>query len=99
MFDFSDLNSLKMIDNWMEEGLDKLYILGAFESEIEEALYQAKHDKDIINIERLGWMEYIITCKFNTNAKGLIPKIGKLLPKAKFQVFKPGDVKRAIREK
>lgn len=87
-----------LFNDWVEEGLDKLYILGAFEAEINNALYQTKHDKDIIKIEKLGWTEYIISCKFNTSAKGLIPHIGKLLPKARFEIFAPGVIKRTLKD-
>ncbi|MHA1306493.1 MAG: DUF2110 family protein [Candidatus Heimdallarchaeota archaeon] len=90
---------VEMFSEWVEEGLDKLYILGAFEAEIDDVLYKTKHDKDIIKIEKLGWIEHIITCKFNTSAKGLIPHIGKLLPKAKFEIFAPGVIKRALKDK
>ncbi|MHA1243259.1 MAG: DUF2110 family protein [Candidatus Heimdallarchaeota archaeon] len=90
---------VELFSEWVEEGLDKLYILGAFEAEINDALYQTKHDKDIIKIEKLGWIEHIISCKFNTSAKGLIPSIGKKLPKARFEIFSPGVVNRMLKDK
>jgi hypothetical protein len=90
---------VEMFNEWIEEGLDKLYILGAFETEINDVLYQLKHDKDIIKIEKLGWTEHIITCKFNTSAKGLIPQIGKHLPKAKLEIFSPNVIKRMLKDK
>ena len=89
---------VETFDKWKEEGLDKLLILGAFEEEIESALRRSKHDKDIISIENLGWMENIITCKFNTNAKGLIPAIGKILPKARFEIFSPSFIRKALKD-
>ena len=90
---------VETFNEWLEEGLDKLYIIGAFEGEINDVLYQTKHDKDIIKIEKMGWMEHIITCKFNTSAKGLIPIIGKLIPRAKLEIFSPGVIKRALKDK
>jgi len=89
---------IEIFEKWKEEGLDKLLILGAFEEEIEKALKKSKHSKDIISIEKLGWMENIITCKFNTNAKGLIPSIGRILPKARFEIFSPSYIKKTLRE-
>jgi hypothetical protein len=89
---------IETFETWREEGLDKLLILGAFEEEIERALKRSNHSKDIISLESLGWMENIITCKFNTNAKGLIPAIGRILPKAKFEIFSPSFIKKALRE-
>ena len=82
---------------WIEEGLDKLIILGASQNEVEEALDKSKHSHDIIEIENLGWKENILTCKFNTTAKGLIPEIGRNLPKARLEIFSPGRIKRELR--
>lgn len=84
-------------EKWIEEGLDKLYILGVSQEEVEQSLEQTKHNHDIIEIDNLGWMENIITCKFNTTAKGLIPEIGKNLSKAKFEIFSPSKIKITIR--
>jgi len=83
---------------WREEGLEKLLIIGAFEEDIRNVLERTKHDKDIVAFETLGWMEHIITCKFNTTAKGLIPIIGRLIPKAKFEIFSPANIRRAIKK-
>jgi len=84
---------------WQEEGLEKLFILGEPQARIKKALEQTKHEKDIIEIEQLGWAEYALTCKFNTTARGLIPEIGRALPKAKFEIFSPAKIRRALKEK
>ncbi|NHJ32566.1 MAG: DUF2110 family protein [Asgard group archaeon] len=89
---------VETFEKWKEEGLDRLLILGAFEDEIESALKRSNHSKDIIAIENLGWMENIITCKFNTNAKGLIPAIGKILQKARFEIFSPSFIRKALKD-
>lgn len=89
-------NQLELFQQWIEEGLDRLIIIGALEKEITIALERSKHVDDIIAIEKLGWMEFSLTCKFNTSAKGLIPEIGRLLPKAKFEIFSPGAIKKAL---
>ncbi len=89
---------LEKFEKWRDEGLERLIVLGAFEDEITEALEKTYHDKDIISIEKLGWMEFILTCKFNTTAKGLIPHLGRALPKAKFEIFSPSDNKKTLKE-
>ncbi len=90
-------NQLTIFQQWVEEGLDRLIIIGALEKEINDALERSKHFDDIIVIEKLGWMEFSLTCKFNTSAKGLIPEIGRLLPKARFEIFSPGAIKKATK--
>jgi hypothetical protein len=91
-------NQVLLFEKWIDEGLDKLYIIGATEEEIERALQKTQHFKDIIRLETLGWMEHIITCKFNTTAKGLIPEIGTELPKARFEIFSPTKIRRTMSE-
>ncbi|NHK32191.1 MAG: DUF2110 family protein [Asgard group archaeon] len=90
-------NQLELFERWIEEGLDRLIIIGALEKEITRALERSKHSDDIIAIEKLGWLEFSLTCKFNTSAKGLIPEIGRLLPKATFEILSPGAIKKALK--
>ena len=94
---FSD-KQVEMLEEWKEEGLDKLLIFGAYKDEIISALTKTNHSKDIISIDNLGWMENVITCKFNTNAKGLIPSIGKILYKARFEIFSPSFIRKNLKE-
>ncbi|MCK5185006.1 MAG: DUF2110 family protein [Candidatus Heimdallarchaeota archaeon] len=89
---------VETFEKWKEEGLDKLLIFGAYKEEIVSALARTNHSKDIISIENLGWMENVITCKFNTNAKGLIPSLGKILYKARFEIFSPSFIRKTLKE-
>lgn len=91
-------NQVETFEKWKEEGLDKLLIFGAYKEEIVSALARTNHSKDIISIENLGWMENVITCKFNTNAKGLIPSLGKILHKARFEIFSPSFIRKTLKE-
>jgi len=91
-------DQIAIYEKWRDEGLEKLIIVGAFENEITEALEKTSHDKDIISIEKLGRMEFILSCKFNTSAKGLIPHIGRILSKARFEIFSPSNIKKSIKE-
>ncbi|MEA2070448.1 MAG: DUF2110 family protein [Asgard group archaeon] len=86
-------NQIDEFNTWIEESLEKLVIIGAYETEIREALKRSRHLQDIIALDSLGWMEAIITCKFNTTAKGLIPAIGSLLPDAHFEIFSPTKIR------
>ena len=91
-------DQMAKFNQWIEEGLDKLIILGASQNEVEEALEKSRHSHDIIEIENLGWKENILTCKFNTTAKGLIPEIGKNLPKSRLEIFSPARIKKELRD-
>jgi hypothetical protein len=89
---------LEIFEEWKVEELDKLLIFGAFKHDIVSALTKTNHSKDIISIDNLGWMENVITCKFNTNAKGLIPSIGKILHMARFEIFSPSFIRKTLKE-
>ncbi len=73
---------------WRESLLDRLLVLGASFNEVKMALEHAKLYRDVIDVESLGLLEHVLTCKLGTDAAGLIPKIGRDL-NAKFAVFNP----------
>jgi hypothetical protein len=76
-------------DNWRESLLDRLLVLGPSLQEVKSTLNREKLHRDAIDIEILGLFEHALTCKLGTDATGLIPKIGRILKKAKFAVFNP----------
>jgi len=78
--------------NWIKSLLDRLIILGASLYEIRLALKIAKCNRDAVNVEPLGLLEYTVTCKLGTDAAGLIPKIGKNLRNATFSIFNPRKI-------
>jgi hypothetical protein len=74
---------------WQEALLDKLLVLDVPLRDLKNALEYAQLNRDIISVEPLGLFEHVLTCKLGTDAAGLIPKIGRILKKAKFAVFNP----------
>jgi hypothetical protein len=74
---------------WRESLLDRLLVLGPSFHEIKTTIEHAKLDRDVIDVEPLGLFEHALTCKLGTDAAGLIPKIGRNLKSAKFDVFNP----------
>jgi hypothetical protein len=83
---------LNRFEEWIKSLLDRLIILGASEEEIESVLKIARFERDVIDIEPLGLFEHAIVCKLGTDAKGLIPRIGRNLRNAVFAVFNPKRV-------
>ena len=75
--------------SWTRSLLDRLVILGASSNEIMLALKQARCNRDVVDSEPLGLFEHAIVCKLGTDARGLIPKIGKRLWNANFSIFNP----------
>jgi len=83
---------LNRFEEWIESLLDRLIVLGASVEETETAVKMARFERDVIDIEPLGLFEQAIVCKLGTDAKGLIPKIGRNLRNAVFVVFNPKRV-------
>jgi hypothetical protein len=80
---------LEIYRNWMDSLLDRLFVCGASYDEIKFALQNASLERDIIDVEPLGMFEYAIVCKLGTDARGLIPRLGKPLHNAALAVFSP----------
>ena len=83
---------LTLYKNWTKSLLDRLIVLGTSSNEVTLALKQAKCNRDVVDIEPLGLFEHAIVCKLGTDAKGLIPKIGKKLRSANFSIFNPRKI-------
>ncbi|MGB9714429.1 MAG: DUF2110 family protein [Candidatus Bathyarchaeales archaeon] len=83
------LNKYKV---WTKSLLDRLIVIGSSENEIKLALKEAGLKRDVIAVEPLGFFEHAITCKFGTDAAGLIAKVGRKLPKASLTIFSPRKI-------
>ncbi|MHA1616572.1 MAG: DUF2110 family protein [Candidatus Njordarchaeales archaeon] len=88
----------RMLRAWISKRFDRIIVYGATRSQVEKAIRESKHSIDVVNIERLGFLEHVIVCKWGTSAKGLIPEIGPYIPQAYLGVFMPRMIKKKIRE-
>jgi hypothetical protein len=80
---------VELYRSWTKNLLDRLIILGASSNRVMLTLKQARCNRDVINVESLGLFEHAIVCKLGTDAKGLIPKIGKKMRNITFSIFSP----------
>ncbi len=87
---------LSYIAEWMRSYLDRLLVLGAKVSDVEDAIKRSKHSRDIIKIESLGLLEHAVECKLGTDAVGLIPKLGPFLSTATLVPFCPRKIREFI---
>ena len=88
--------TFKFLKKLLLTRLDKLIVYGATRSAIEKALELSNHKRDVVNIERIGFLEHVIICKWGTSSIGLIPEIGNFLPDAKFVAIRPRYLKKQI---
>ena len=87
---------LSRIAEWIRSCLDRLIVLGATFSDVENAIKRSKHARDIIKIESLGLLEHSVECKLGTDAVGLIPKLGPFLSTATLVPFCPRKIRQLI---
>jgi len=85
------------ITRWINSYLDRLIVLGAPFSDVEAAIKRSRHTRDIIKIESLGLLEHAVLCKLGTEAKGLMPKLGPMLPHAVLAPFSPRKIRQFIK--
>ncbi|RLI29800.1 hypothetical protein DRO50_00850 [Candidatus Bathyarchaeota archaeon] len=83
---------ISTFSNWTETLLDKLLVFGASLPAVEYAVKKSGYARNVVEIETLGFLEHAVTCKLGTQAVGLIPKMGKLLPAALLTVFSPTKI-------
>lgn len=82
----------KHYQEWTKSLLDRLIVIGASQDAIKLALKETGLTRDTTDVEPLGFFEHAIVCKLGTDAKGLIPRIGRRLREASFTVFSPKKI-------
>jgi hypothetical protein len=78
--------------DWTRSLLDRLIIIGSSDYEVRLALKRASLKRDVVGVEPLGLFEHAVVCKLGTDAKGLIPRIGRNLRDADFSIFSPKKI-------
>lgn len=79
---------LKQIEKWTSDGYDKIFIVGTISENVEEALIETGHSRDVKRLEELGLMETLLVLKKGTQAPGIIKEIGPYLKAAVFGAIK-----------
>jgi len=80
---------VSLFELWKKSLLDRLIVQGVTHTEVKNAINFARLNRDIISVESLDLFTQVLTCKLGTQAKGLVPKLGRTLKKAKLTVFNP----------
>jgi len=78
---------VEKLEAWQQSLLDRLIVLRAPRELVTTTLERTRLDRDVIDVERLGFFEFSLTCKLGTDARGLIPRVGRYMRNAVFVVF------------
>lgn len=78
---------VEKLKGWQQSLLDRLIILRAPKELVTSTLERTHLDRDVIEVEQLGFFEFALTCKLGTDARGLVPRVGRYMRNAVFVVF------------
>jgi hypothetical protein len=90
--EFSE-KQVSIFKEWIELDLDRIIILGFTIDQVKKAVYKSGVQRDVAKVEELGLLEHMLVCKLGTNARGLITKLGPLLPRLSLRIFNPNEVR------
>lgn len=82
---------IAMIKSWIKRKRDALFVVGATPKQVRRALIRTNHRRDV-SIVRTSFLSHILICKPDTQAKGLVPRLGPHLPGAVLSVFSPPKI-------
>ena len=87
---------LNLYQKITSENLEGIFVSGATKNQFKKALIKRGHLRDIVSIERYGFLEHIVIFKENTDAPGIIAHIGKNLRNCKLSAIRHDRIQKLI---
>ncbi|TFG04645.1 MAG: DUF2110 family protein [Promethearchaeota archaeon] len=81
-------DSLTLFEKLTNEHLDAVFVSGASKNQFKKAIIKKGHFRDIVSIERFGFLEHAVILRENTTAQGIIADIGRYLRGCKLSALK-----------
>lgn len=85
--------TLNLYQKCLRENIEGVFISGDSKGQVKKALIKTGHLRDIVSIERFGFLENIILLRKGTQSPGIISDVGNLLKKSKFSAIRPERIK------
>ena len=89
-----DRRTLELYEKLIKENLEGVFMSGETKGQLKKALIRRGHFRDIVSIERYGFLENIVILRENTTAPGIIADIGKHLKNCKLSAIRPERIKK-----
>ncbi|MFX0187524.1 MAG: DUF2110 family protein [Candidatus Hodarchaeota archaeon] len=86
-------NSLKLFQKILDQNIEGVFMSGETRGKFKKALVRNGHLRDVISLKRYGFLEHIALLKENSNAPGIISKIGKDLKNCKLSAIRPERIR------
>lgn len=80
---------VQTLKKFIRKGRDILFIVRATPKQVRRALLKTGHSRDV-SLVRTSFLSFMLVCKPDTQAKGLIPRLGPYLPGATLSAIHSG---------
>ncbi|MEM0016933.1 MAG: DUF2110 family protein [Candidatus Korarchaeum sp.] len=77
---------VRTLKNFIRKGRDILFIVRATPRQVRRALLKTGHSRDV-SLVRNSFLSFTLVCKPDTQARGLIPRLGPYLPGARLSAI------------
>ena len=89
-----DQKTLDFYKKLTSENLEAVFVSGETKGQFKKALVKTGHFRDIVSIERFGFLENIVILRESTTAPGIIADIGRFLKNCKLNAIRPERIKK-----
>jgi len=87
---------IKIFRNWISTKIERVIILGAHLEHITFALKKTGFKHNILKIEEIGLLEYVLLCKLGTNTSKVMRALNRHLQDVSMYVFSPEKITKII---
>ena len=94
-----DQKTLNFYKKLTSENLEAVFVTGETKGQFKKALVKTGHFRDIVSIERFGFLEHIVILRESTTAPGIIADIGRFLKNCKLNAIRPERIKKLFKSK
>jgi len=94
-----DQKTLNFYKKLTLENLEAVFVSGETKGQFKKALVKTGHFRDIVSIERFGFLENIVILRESTTAPGIIADIGRFLKNCKLNAIRPERIKKLYKLK
>ncbi|TFG17169.1 MAG: DUF2110 family protein [Promethearchaeota archaeon] len=84
--------TLNLYKKCLRENIEGVFISGQSKGQVKKALIKTGHLRDIVSIERFGFLEHIVLLRRGTQSPGIISDIGNLLRRSKLSTIRPDRI-------
>ncbi|NHJ20572.1 MAG: DUF2110 family protein [Candidatus Lokiarchaeota archaeon] len=88
-----DQQTLGLYEKLIDENLEAVFMSGDTKGQLKKAIVKSGHSRDVVSIDRYGFLENIVILQENTTAPGIIAEIGKYLKNCNLSAIRPKRIK------